>query len=106
MSAFWPYQREPDTKLKSRGLLRLLRSTFTTFALLAGFGLTTQVFARDHDKLEKIEKIADKIEKVELHFNSGQIPLIWLKRADGRIAIIVNCLNSRSLHNAPARGRR
>ena len=56
MSAFWPYQREPDTKLKSRGLLRLLRSTFTTFALLAGFGLTTQVFARDHDKLEKIEK--------------------------------------------------
>jgi hypothetical protein len=46
-------------------MTRLLRSTFTTLALLAGLGLTTQAFARDHDKLEKIEKIADKIEKVE-----------------------------------------
>jgi len=58
---------------------KLLRSTAATLALLAGLGLATQVYAREHehkhekiDKIEKIEKVekaqkAEKVEKVEKH---------------------------------------
>ncbi len=41
----------------------ILRSTLTALALLAGLGLATQTFARDHqDKIDKTEK-TEKSEK-------------------------------------------
>lgn len=54
----------------------LLRSTAATLALLAGLGLATQVYAREHerhhekiDKVEKIEKVqkAEKFAKTDKH---------------------------------------
>ena len=56
-------------------MTRILRTSFTTLALLAGLGLSTQVFAgAHHDKIDKTEKTekTEKSGKVEKSEKSGK----------------------------------